>query len=233
MLMLVVLVSITLAMIALLVKVGAIKKSTQEKTTGWIFGSIIWLFRGAISLLVRWKIISPYQGERFYAKTVNSCLENLPYSFIIIATIITTAIVFGVIYLTQGGLPEISNLDWRAVGIDLPIYYKLSRWFDLFCLGVWMLVNLSAYRFIRRTSVILFVRFELRLFWRIFRNYYLLIFGASCGLAAVVILEGAIYGLLINILLWLIFWLLTLIGRGTIRFSTLFLASIFEGPKKN
>ena len=214
----IVLVTITLAIMDLLVKLGAIKESAQIRVIKWLFSGIAWTFRRLLNLFVWLKIISPFKAEKILARTVNCFLDNLPAGFIIAATICVVAIIFGVTYLLNGSLPGITGEDWRAIGINLPIHYHLSRWFDLLCLGIWLFVNLSAYRVLRRTSWILFAKWNFKLFWRIFRNYFLLIFGALLGLLAVIFLGGAFYGLLINLLSLLAVKILEIIGRLTIGF---------------
>ena len=217
MIMPILLVSITLAVMTLLVKLGVIKKQTQEKVTKWILSYLMYIFQSVIKLLIWLRLISPDKGVKLYAKAISCFFDNLQAGFVVVATVFMAAAAFVIIYLVKGGLPEITADDWQTIGINLPINYQISRWCDLACLFFWLFANLTTYKFIRRVSTVLFIKGNIKLFWRVFRSYYLLFIGAFMGLAAVLILGGAVYGLLVNVLLILAFRLLEVIGKVTIN----------------
>jgi len=141
-----ILLSATLAVMALLVKMGVIKESVQRKITVWIFNFINYLFRGAINLAVRLRIITLFQGEKFYVRTIGYFFDNLLTNLVILGIILVMAIILTVTYLLQGELSMITSYDVLAIGVKLPIEYELSRWSDLLFLLLWLFVFFLTYK---------------------------------------------------------------------------------------
>ena len=216
-----ILLSATLAVMALLVKMGVIKKSIQRKITVWIFNFINYLFRGAINLAVRLRIITLFQGEKFYVRTIGYFFDNLLANLIIFGIVLVMVIILTVTYLLQGELSMITSYDVLAIGVKLPIKYELSRWLDSLFLGLWLFVVFLTYKFISRGCFIYSTQLKWKFFRRIIQDYWLVIliaFGSVLGLAAVVIFGAAFYGLITNLLWLAVLVVIRLIGWITIIF---------------
>jgi len=221
-----ILLSATLAVMALLVKMGVIKESVQRKITVWIFNFINYLFRGAINLAVRLRIITLFQGEKFYVRTIGYFFDNLLTNLVILGIILVMAIILTVTYLLQGELSMITSYDVLAIGVKLPIEYELSRWSDLLFLLLWLFVFFLTYKFLKQGCFIYSSQLKWKFFWRIIQDCWLAILialGFVLGLAAVVIFGAAFYGLVTNIL-----WLVALVVVRFIGWITIIFLSADE-----